>query len=1029
MCRRTALLFVAICMPCLSEERLVDFSRDVLPVLSDNCFQCHGPDEANRESGLRLDQEDGVYAELDSGEYAIVPGDASSSALVRRISATDPDLKMPPVDSGKTLSEDQIDLIRKWVESGAQWSDHWAFTAPSPPSVPDPTGGWVSHGPIDRFIQRRLQQEGLSPAARASKEALIRRATLDLIGLPATLKEIDDFLDDRSSAAFERVVDRLLNTARYGEHMARQWLDAARYADTHGLHLDNERSIWPYRDWVIKAFNANVPFDQFTIEQLAGDLLPAPTLEQIVATGFNRCNVTTSEGGSIDDEYYARYAVDRVETTSTVWLGLTAGCAACHDHKFDPLTQKEFYQLFSYFFSLTEKAMDGNALLPPPVVKVPGPQHVQQRTTLETQLASVRRQIEEELGRFIYEDPLEGEVLGEIDQSDDVWFDDELPDGAEPSGDGQTPWQFVVKPAPVFSGSKSIVRSSKELSQHLFSNAKETLTIGPHDRLFIHVYLDPDDPPEMIQLQFNDGSWEHRAYWGADKGYGKGKKGSANHHAGDLPTAGEWARLEVAAGAVGLSAGAKVTGWACSQYGGTVHWDLAGRVDVAPLAQERRRSLHVWEEFHKRVKYPSLPPEVGKLIKVARSERSDAQRRSLTQYFLKYVNPESRDVFEPFLSEEEHFKTQLSDLEKSIPSTLVMKERDEPRQAYVLDRGQYTEKRDAVSSQVPGWLLPPAKDAAPNRLGLARWLVDPAHPLTARVTVNRYWQQFFGTGLVKTSEDFGVQGEQPSHPELLDWLAIQFIESGWDVKLLLKAIMMSSTYQQTSQVTPELLAIDPENRLLARGPRFRLDAEVIRDQALAVSGLLIPTIGGASVKPYQPAGLWKPVGFGGSNTSVFKQDTGSKLYRRSMYTFWKRTSPPPSMSAFDAPDRETCQVRRARTNTPLQALVLMNDVQFFEAARKFAERVLLEGGDDIAERLTFAFRCVTARTPTSNELSSLTRLLEACERQLRQDAVAAGKLISAGESVAAGSIAPRELSAWTMVAHLLLNLSEAVTKG
>jgi hypothetical protein len=848
--------------------------------------------------------------------------------------------------------------------------------------------------------------------------------------LPPTLKEIDEFLADESPVALERVVDRLLDSSSYGEHMARIWLDSARYADTHGLHLDNERSIWPYRNWVIDSFNNNMPYDQFTIEQLAGDLLPDATLQQRVATGFNRCNVTTSEGGSIDDEYYVRYAVDRVETTSTVWLGLTAGCAACHDHKYDPLTQKEFYQLFSYFFSLTERAMDGNALLPPPIVKVPTEDQFAEQTEIQAQLTSVEKTIETILGEVSYVDALAGEALGELDEQESAWFDDKLPEGAKPQGDGPDPWKFVSSPQhPVHSGENSSVRTGSGLTQHFFSDANPKLTVGTPARLFAYVYLDPENPPETVQLQFNDGSWNHRAYWGADKAHGAGQKGPANFHMGDLPEVGKWVRLEVDAGSVGLKPESQLNGWAFTQFGGTVHWDKAGTIAVAPLPDEKLVSLDLWEQFRKKVKSPALPDAIQKLIDGEKAKRTEDQAKQLTRYYLQFIHPAFRQQFAEPTKEQADLKKQLADLEKAIPATLVMEDKKEPRKAHLLERGQYTEKREEVSSSVPQWIAPLPDDAPANRLGLARWLVSPDHPLTARVTVNRYWQHFFGTGLVKTSEDFGIQGEQPSHPELLDWLAVHFIETGWNVKHLHKLIVMSATYQQSSRVSPEKLAVDHENRLLSRGPRFRLDAEIIRDSALAVSGLLVNKVGGKSVRPYQPAGLWKPVGFGGSNTSVFTQDTGSNLYRRSMYTFWKRTSPPPSMSTFDAPDRETCQVRRARTNTPLQSLVLMNDVQFIEAARKLAERVMLEGGVDDDSRLTFAFRMTTSRSPRPTEAESLTRLLHEYQAEFKSDPDAAAKLLSAGESPRDQTLDASELAGWTMITHLLFNLSETVTKG
>ena len=1032
--RLTSLLFLVIL--CITESSLaadgnVNFSRDILPLLSDNCFKCHGPDTANRKAKLRLDRHDASLEKIEKGRATIVPGKSALSELYSRITAADPEDRMPPPDTGKTLSKTEIGLIRRWLDSGAKWSGHWAFQPPESQEVPAAKKDWKPNNPVDNFIQAALSSAGLAPQERASKETLIRRVTLDLTGLPPTLKEVDDFLADNSEQAYERVVGRLLNSRRYGEHMTRFWLDAARYGDTHGLHLDNERSLWPYRDWVIDSFNSNQPFDQFTVEQLAGDLLPGSTLDQKVATGFNRCNVTTGEGGSIDDEYYARYAVDRVETTSTVWLGLTAGCAACHNHKFDPLTQKEFYQLFSYYFSLTERAMDGNKLLPPPIIKAPTMIQRAERKELDGQVAVITKEIDDLLENSGYKDPKPNEVLGDLGQQERVWIDDQLPAGAKPQGNDSPPWKFVEGAGhPVFSGKKSHTRvsTSDAITQHFFTAATDKLKITENSKLFTYVYLDPAKPPKTVQLQFNDGTWEHRATWGEDKAFLAGKHGPANHQMGKLPEAGKWVRIEVSAKDVGLNPGAQLNGWAFTQVNGTVHWDKAGIISLS-LSQQQKKSQYSWEQFTSRDNYAGVPAEVQKALKIERAKRTAGQAALVTRHFLRYIHPDTRGRIAKQLSKQKIISNKLAAIEKSMPSSMIMEDRKQPRQAYVLERGQYTEKREKVSSAVPAWLAPPVKDAPANRLGLAQWLVQPRHPLTARVTVNRFWQQFFGVGLVKTSEDFGVQGEHPSHPELLDWLAMDFVASGWDVKRFLAQLVLSSTYQQSSKITRAKLTADPGNRLLARGPRFRLDAEMIRDQALAVSGLLVDEIGGKSVKPYQPPGLWKPVGFGGSNTSVFKQDKGEKLYRRSMYTFWKRTSPPPSMSTFDAPSRETCQVRRARTNTPLQALVLMNDVQFIEAARKFAERVLREGGAGIEERARFAFRSLVARRPGESELKTLSRLFNEYLEQFKADPGAAPKLLSVGESPRDQKLDVNELAAWTMVTHLLLNLSETVTKG
>lgn len=1026
-----AILALTVC-PTHAEDsqQQVDFSRDILPLLSENCFQCHGPDEGTREAGLRLDQRDGILAEADSGVVAVVPESADKSELVKRILSDDPDLLMPPPESGKKLSAADIERIKRWVNTGAKWSVHWAYEKPKPIKLPNPTEAWKHNNPIDLFIHEGLKKSGLPPSAQASKETLIRRATFDLTGLPPTIAELDHFLADDSPNAFEAVLDRVMESPAYAEHMTRIWLDAARYADTHGLHLDNERSIWPYRDWVIDAFQSNMPFDQFTVEQIAGDLLPEPTLQQRVATGFNRCNVTTSEGGSIDDEYYVRYAVDRVETTSTVWLGLTSGCAACHDHKFDPLTQKEFYQMFSYFFSLTERAMDGNNLLPPPVVKVPSEEQTALKTKYQQELTSLDNRIKELLGSIDYRDTLADATLGELEQGDAIWFDDALPSGAKPQGDGAYHWKFVTAPEhPVHSGKNSSIRTGGGLTQHFFDGANPKLKIGNPGRLFAYVYLDPENPPETIQLQFNDGSWNHRAYWGADKAHGAGQTGAANFRAGDLPETGKWIRLEVDVSSVGLKPESELNGWAFTQFGGTVHWDAAGVVSLEPLPAEKLTSLNLWTQYRKKVTSPPIPAELQKIFEVDPAKQTEDQLGKLREYYLQNIHPDHATSFAKMRKGLEDTKKALADVEKSIPATLVMEDRKEPRQAHVLERGQYTEKRDAVSSAVPQWIAPLPEDAPNNRLGLASWLVSPENPLTARVTVNRFWLQHFGTGLVKTAEDFGIQGEQPSHPELLDWLAMKFIESGWDMKQLHKLIMMSATYQQSSTVTPQQLQKDQENRMLSRGPRFRLDAEVIRDNALATSGLLVREVGGKSVRPYQPSGLWKAVGFGGSNTSVFAQDKGENLYRRSMYTFWKRTSPPPSMSTFDAPDRETCQVRRARTNTPLQSLVLMNDVQFVESARKLAERVMIEGGTKPEDRFVFAFRTTTSRFPNPYERDSLLLLQREYLKEFQDQPENAKKLISTGESPRDPKLPAADLAAWTMVCHLLLNLSETVTQN
>lgn len=1008
-------------------ERKVDFNRDIRPILSDKCFACHGPDDNKREAGLRLHTQDGIVAKLESGASAVVPGKPAESSLVARITSTNPDELMPPPSTGKKLTPGQIDLLRRWVEQGAPFRGHWSFIPPTKPALPAVTQSAWAINPIDFFVLERLEREGLQPSLPADKTTLIRRVSLDLTGLPPTLAEIDAFLADESPDAYERLIDRLLKSPRFGEHMTRFWLDLVRYGDTHGLHFDNERAMWKYREWVIRAFNDNLPFDQFAIEQVAGDLLPDATVQQKIATGFCRCNVTTSEGGSIDEEVLVRYAVDRTESIGTVFLGLTLGCAVCHDHKFDPISQKEFYQLYAFFNAAADAAMDGNQLAPPPILKVPAPEQTQQLTTFDEKLAGVRKRISEQLATIQYAEPPAVATAASGEPKEFVWIDDATPSSAKQQGN--TPWEFVSKPDhPVFSGEKASRRQAKGLSQHFFDSAAPGLKIGEGDKLFAYVYLDPKDPPKEIMLQFNDGSWEHRAYWGEDV-IPWGSTGSPSRLAiGPLPKSGEWVRLEVDAAKVGLPSGATLNGWAFTQHDGTCYWDQAGVVTRTPQEGQSFESLLAWEAYDKAQTKSSVPQNVRDAIKVDADKRTDDQKKQIRDYFVENVCGKTKPVFDPLHQEIESLTKQRNDLDAAIPVTLVMADLPTPRDTHVLIRGAYNKKGDKVSAGIPSVFPPVPNGSAMNRLALAKWLVAPNQPLTARVTVNRFWQQLFGRGIVKTAEDFGSQGEVPTHPELLDWLAVEFESDGWNIKHLLKRVLMSNTYRQASRVSPELAQRDPENVLLARGPRFRLDAETVRDSALFVSDLLAEQIGGRSVRPYQPAGIWEAVGFVGSNTREYKADDGRGLYRRSMYTFWKRTAPPPSLMAFDAPSRETCTARRARTNTPLQALALMNDEQYVEAARCLAERVFAEGGNSIPDRLGFAFRTATGRRPDETELNVLGKVLQEQLTYFQANSEAANKLLSVGAAPRKSGLNPSEHAAWTMMANLVLNLDEAITK-
>jgi hypothetical protein len=829
----------------------VDFDRQVRPILSNHCFQCHGPDANERQAELRLDIRDEAIRPAESGKPAIVPGKASDSTLVRRVMSKDRRFVMPPPKANKPLSEEQKAILSRWIEQGASYQAHWSFTTPRRPPLPLPRDAARARNAIDRFIVARLEAEGMHLAPEADRATLIRRVTLDLTGLPPTLAEVDAFLADAGPDAYDRLVDRLLASKHHGERMALDWLDAARFADTHGYHIDSGRDMTPWRDWVIDAFNRNMPFGQFTVEQLAGDLLPNPSLAQRVASGFNRNHMINFEGGAIPEEYLAAYVIDRVNTTGTVWLGLTIGCCQCHDHKFDPISQKEYYQFYAFFNNIRENGLDGRKGNATPKLEMPTTRQLRERTRLGRELAE----------------------------------------------------------------------------------AEQALAIPR---------------PEIDALQ---ASWETKA-------------------------------LEA------------------SSSGGQ-----AGARESSPA-----------------------PANILAILKTPYDKRGEAARGRLRTYYRSSVSPELRPQYEQL----DRLRASYEANERAIPSSMVMEELPDARETFILLRGQYDKPGERVKRGVPASLPPLPSDAPANRLGLARWLVDPGHPLTARVTVNRFWQMFFGTGLVKTAEDFGSQGERPSHPELLDWLAVEFRE-GWDVRALVRSIVTSATYRQSSVVTPELLAKDPENRLLSRGPRLRLQAEFVRDQALAIGGLLDRRIGGASVSPYQPAGLWEELAsrLDGKNwtAQVYEQSHGRDLYRRTMYTFWKRTSPPPTLSAFDAPDRETCTVRRARTNTPLQALILMNDPTYVEASRRFAERIMTQSGPSVDDRIAFAFRLATVRRPTSDEGLVLRELFEAQLATYRSDVEAARKLLGVGESPRDETLDPAELAAWSMVANAILSLDETVTKG
>ena len=830
----------------------VSFNRDIRPILSDKCFHCHGPDEKERKAKLRLDLRDAALKGGENGPVAIVPGKPDESDVLVRVLSRDKDEVMPPPKMHKSVSTAEAALLRRWIAEGSEYQGHWAFIKPE--RVPPPG---ATANPIDGFILKKLADQGLKSSGEASKETLIRRVTLDLTGLPPTSDEVIAFQKDNAPGAYERVVDRLLASPRYGEHMAARWLDMARYADSNGFQSDTQRQQWPWRDWVIGALNANMPFDRFTIEQLAGDLLPDATRDQIVATGFNRNHRLNGEGGRIVAEWFAETVIDRVETTGLTWMALTLNCCRCHDHKYDPVTQKEFYQIFAYFNSNDELGvMDefggaagtrkgGNSK---PVLTLPTPEQEKKLPQLEAEVQAATAKVAEA-----------GKTLPPL----------------------QTAWEEG------------------------FRLAASTM------------------PP-----------------------------GAAPDEGAKVPDA----------------------------------------IRAALLAEPAKRT----------------PKQSRDLAKFYRENSDNPAKRADTALATA--------------------KKAATELSAGIANVMVMRERPEPREAFLLQRGQYDQPGVEVPRAVPAFLpaMPPA--APNNRLGFAQWLVSGEHPLTARVWVNRAWEQCFGAGLVRTTENFGSQAEWPSHPELLDWLATEFVRVKWDMKAMQRLMVTSATYRQSSRVTPEHLEKDPENRLLARAPRLRLPAETMRDQALAVSGLLVEKLGGPSVKPYMPAAVWDETSVYGDMRG-YQEDTDDGLYRRTLYTIWKRTAGPPTMLLFDSPSREICTVKRSRSDTPTQALALLNEVTYVEAARRLAERMLTEGGTTPEARIAWAFERVTARKPDAFELEKLSAGWRDRLAFFSQEAEAAGKLIAQGASKPAANLDPAELAACTVTANVLLNLDEVVTRN
>lgn len=1003
-----------------ADER-VSYNRDIRPILSDKCFFCHGPDDNHREADLRLDNEKSAH------ESVIVAGHAAQSELFERITSDDPDEHMPPVDSGKSLSPQQIELIRRWIEQGGKYEGHWSFIAPTRPRLPPVKNrDWVRN-PIDTFVLAKLEMAGLQPSPAADRETLIRRVTLDLTGLPPTPAEIDEFLNDSSPQAYEKVVDRLLKSPRYGERMALTWLDAARYADTNGYQVDRPRTMWIWRDWVINAYNSNMPFDRFTIEQLAGDMLPNATLQQQIASGFNRNHRINGEGGVIPEEYRVEYVIDRVSTTGTVWLGLTLGCARCHSHKFDPISQTEFYQLFSYFNNVPENGRDGLNGNAPPMIKVPIPNMQRQLQAATRRVAELERELATDTPDWQRERAeWERKILAELaaEGSRPQWM---LADVLQAEADNKVTLKrlpdrsfLATGPAPARSiytlrvnpGKKPITGIRLEALRHTsMTNGSLARSVNGNFVLTefeVEYQTAATKKTQPVKLLRAIADYSQPGYPIANAIDGKPSTGWAVY---GRPKPEDRVAVFVFEKPIQPEPGSILTIRMKHQSQFVAHAIGRFRLSVTSAATPSLENKN------------GLPPDVVAALKTPKDRRSPDDQQRILEYHRQIAR-----TLAPLRQKVAAARKQLDSLKKkSMTTVMVMKEMNPPRKAYFLKRGQYDQRGKEVQPGIPAVFGHLPQELPNNRLGFARWLVNRKNPLTARVAVNRYWQMYFGTGIVKTAADFGAQGEWPSHPALLDWLAVEFMESDWDVKAMQRLIVTSSTYRQASRVTPELASKDPDNRWLARGPRFRLNGFVIRDQALFASGLMTEKIGGPSVKPYQPPGLWAEVA-GSARGMAYKQSSGADLYRRSLYTFWKRAVAPPTMIIFDASGREACSVARNATNTPLQSLATLNDVQFIEAARFLAERMMREGGNTPAERLAYGWRLLLARIPDAPELQRLLASYRGYLNQFRNDPQNALKLLSVGDKPRDASLDPAEHAAFAAIANIILNLDETLTK-
>jgi hypothetical protein len=1052
----------------------IDYGRDVLPILSDKCYHCHGPDEKARKAKLRLDLKESA---LRTNDPVIIPGNLRDSELVKRITTTNADDQMPPPDSNRSLTARQIQTLKQWVEQGARWGAHWAFVPPQRPTIPKSatsrSRGMESGNPIDAFVFARLEKEGLSSAPEAKRETWLRRVTLDLTGLPPTLPEIDAFVADTSANPHEKVVDRLLASPRFGERMASEWLDLARFADTHGYQMDRFRPVWPYRDWVIKAFNQNLPFDQFVTWQLAGDLLPNATKEQRLATVFNRLHNQNEEGGVVEEEYRVAYVVDRVNTFGTAFLGLTTECARCHDHKYDPISQRDFYSLFAFFQNIDESGQTSyfTDSMPVPTLLLSTDEQDRKLAELkrkiavkEAELAALRERAVDEFAQWLgpaRSSASTNEMAGLLAH----FAFDEIVSNKVANLAGTNSARGHESPKLVAGESGRAVELSGEngfafgklahfnrADAFTFSLWLRTPSHAPRSVVLHHSKAPIDAGSRGYELLLEDGRVAfglHHMWPGNSLKVASQARLATN----------EWAHVVVTYDGSSRARGLRIfiNGvaeelevirdglWKDITYGGDEP-ELAlgyrfrdngfkgGRVDELKIFDRALTSLEVAHLAGRN--------DFTNSLGIAAEKLTAAQRDTLFDYFFATGYEPARQVSQELRA----VRDEQRKLINPIPEIMAMEELPQPKPAHILKRGAYDAPGESVFAKTPSWLPPFPANQPTNRLGLAKWLLQPEHPLMARVTVNRFWQMMFGRGLVETSDNFGSQGAQPVNQALLDWLAVEFSEPSvnvppasrwpenrqqdaggtlaWNVKRLLKLIALSATYRQSSHASTDSLARDPQNEFMARGPSQKLSAEMLRDQSLAMSRLLVEKMGGPSVKPYQPEGVWE-IAMGKPH---YDQGHGDDLHRRSLYTYWKRTVPPPTMMAFDAADRSYCTARRQNTSTPLQALALLNDVQVVEAARRISQRMLKEGGASADEQITWMFRVVSNRRPTAGELVVLKQLFEEQRAVFAADGSAAEKLLKVGEAKNDATLDAVDLAAGTVLAEALLSHDEAVMR-